>query len=267
MLQHTLRSRIDFAPFSGTIQSDSLPEYSDMRTYIPTPPGFRRKYSCGRLVFPIVDTHAALAHETLKQTLLTRLGVVKCSMPDQIDCVRPHVRHRYMLKMDLKNAFESVGAFGMAVALDLDENFDQHWRYFFHERYGLIQGAPASPILFYLYMKEMVEPELAELCSSLGLTWTRYVDDFLFSAQRFPKGVVPALTELFARNGFTVNRKKTVSLDTFHEPMEHLGIVLCNQQARITDATRRKLMASKPRTAQRTQLLRWQARVLALNNH
>ncbi len=239
-----------------------------MRRRLETPQGFVPRVVDGRLVYKATDPSILDAHDSLVAMLLAPYGLRKCSMPDQIVCIHPHLPYRFFLKMDLQDAFGTMTVFGTSVVLQLDDEFEETWRYFFHKEGGLIQGAPASPILFHLFMQKWIEPDLAVLCEELGLTWTRYVDDFLFSSPRFiSTGAQKRLRRFFKEKGFAINGKKTRAVDIFNESFTYLGMVVTKYHIDVTDEVKSRIAGGVPDSPSIKGLLHWRARVLALNGH
>jgi RNA-directed DNA polymerase len=72
----------------------------------------------------------------------------------------------------------------------------------------LPQGPPTSPFLANLAALPM-DQALLTLVTSHGITYTRYVDDLCFSAQRDFQFVVPAILAIVEQHGFFYGHKKT----------------------------------------------------------
>ena len=72
----------------------------------------------------------------------------------------------------------------------------------------LPQGAPTSPALSNLYLKEFDE-EIEEFCKSKSIAYTRYSDDLTFSMQRFNQDLVTLVKEKLGNLGLELNKKKS----------------------------------------------------------
>ena len=102
---------------------------------------------------------------------------------------------------------------------------------------GLIIGAPASPALFNLYAGVLLDEPLGALCAKWGVTYTRYLDDFTFSApEGNPIGEKKrrAIREVIARAGFEVSHRKSAVYDLRKGAiiingvgLEHGGRIFC----------------------------------------
>mgnify|MGYP001607482921 CR=1 FL=1 len=239
----------------------------------PTPPGFiRRRGPKGRIVFEPTDE----AYEIHRQFLKT-LG--KVGFPDQIECISPHLKNRFFWKIDLQDAFDSVSEWDIEVFLDI--SFGDEGKYFFHRKGGLIQGAPASHILFNLYCAEILDEPLREYCQKNNLTYTRYVDDLLFSdSERIGKKRRRAVRDVIKTCGFVIKERKVRLLDTKHTSFPYLGVgifrnhvylpraFLAKLQKRDVYHPRKKLMGKaleEWRDKRMEGLHGWKRRALALN--
>lgn len=108
--------------------------------------------------------------------------------------VMPHLGNKTFYLMDIKDAFPSVKVERLSEILRGFSWYDfpdpgvteQYLRRFnVDSKGGLIQGAPASPMLFNMYCFHM-DREIEALCKSSGMVYTRYLDDITISA---PEGV------------------------------------------------------------------------------
>jgi len=231
----------------------------------PTPPGFlRRRTKKGRLVFE--PKSAARAVHVM---FLEDLGEVKFF--NQFECVKAHMSNRFFLKLDIENAFDSVDAFKADVQLDID--FGDTWMYFFHKKGGLIQGAPASPIIFHLYCSVVLDPHMKEWCDLNGLVYTRYVDDILISAPRtskekldqFGKKKRKIIRNIIRDAGFSINEDKAVLVDNKYTPVIFLGMEIFKNRVWTEPEFAEKLAHEKPGTKRYIGLNAWGKKVIALN--
>lgn len=117
------------------------------------------------------------------------------------------VFHRYWFIVDVKDAFESVDLKLLAVFLfellykwTPFKSDDLHIflkKYFSHnETPGLARGLPASPILFNLFMERWIDSTLRAFAKRLGISYSRYGDDCVFSRNSRP--ITKAERELLA---------------------------------------------------------------------
>ncbi|MHB8651732.1 MAG: reverse transcriptase domain-containing protein [Minisyncoccota bacterium] len=234
------------------------------KTIVCCPPGFTQGWAKGRVIFkPRKDGPVRGIHKSF----LEQFG--KVTLPGQADCVRPHLRNRFFLKLDLKDAFGSVSAFGAEVVLDLD--FDTNWKYFFHSNGGLIQGAPASPIIFFLYCRETFEKELEAYCLDADITYTRYVDDLMFSSpERMGYKRRRALRDIIRKHRFAINEKKAMLVDNsnfrpVHDRLVCVGVEISPGHVRPKPEFIKKFWQEPRGTPQFEGMKAWRNQVLALN--
>lgn len=229
-----------------------------------TPPGFYRRHGPkGRVVFKPDETTQAIHSRELRNPLFKNVR-----FPDQFDCVRPHLSNRFFLKLDLGDAFDSVTEFRFEVMLDL--SFGEFGRYYFHRHGGLIQGAPASPILFNLYCQEVLDKPLVRYCRKRNIAYTRYSDDMLFSCKGYAgwlKKWSRGIRDIIRKCGFRINERKTVFGDNKYIPVIYVGMRIHNKTVLPKEEFSQKL--SRARKGAPTKSLKglmdWNNRVLALN--
>ncbi len=162
-----------------------------------------------------------------------------------LKAAEPHCGARWLIKMDIKNFFESVTerqvyrvfediGFQPLVAFELarictrlgnssthgshpryqtSSNFYKISEYSNHLMGQLPQGAPTSPQIANLVARD-VDENLTKFADSKGLTYTRYADDLTFStSEKFDRTDIPAIigsiSGIIADNGFSPNVAKT----------------------------------------------------------
>ena len=174
----------------------------------------------------------------------------------------PHVGRQFVVNLDLKDFFPSVGfrrvrhafrrvgysgAVSTVFALLCCECPRQPVT-FNGERYevasgplGLPQGAPTSPALSNLVSRKL-DKRLAGFAKKMGLNYTRYADDLTFSG---PAELAPRIGYILAKvrhvaqeEGFTVNEKKTRVMRP-SRAMEVTGVVVNDKPSVQRDEIRR----------------------------
>lgn len=153
-----------------------------------------------------------------------------------------HSRHRYFFTTDIHSAYPSLD--GRKLTSILQEIFelpDEYGqldlfleilpvfveKYFLDENGGLRIGGPASPDLFNLYAAVVLDKPLRVLCQKYNLTYTRYLDDLVFSADE-PIGDKKrqAIRRVIAESGFQISHRKSQVVDLKKRPIEINGIGL-----------------------------------------
>ncbi|MBB4637515.1 retron-type reverse transcriptase [Longimicrobium terrae] len=189
----------------------------------------------------------------------------------------PHCGCRWLLKVDLTDFFHSISesdvyavfkslGYSPLLAFELARlttmlsassrpapaDFTERWSSipaYACEKQGVLpQGAPTSPMLSNLVMRDLDEG-LAQLAEAAGYTYTRYADDLAFSTakdvglehvQRLRKSVLLKL----AKSGFSGNLRKTVIRGPGARRMV-LGILVDGHEPRLAreykDALRQHL--------------------------
>lgn len=153
-----------------------------------------------------------------------------------------HVNNRYFYQTDLKNAFGSVSLEKLANILvslepkwELDEVREILARYCFEESgMGLIVGAPASPILFRIYVWQTLDIPLSRFWPYMGdrvrifkKQYSRYTDDLTFSSpEPITDGVRRMIRRIIEQAGFQVNHRKSTVLDLRKGPVVITGVGL-----------------------------------------
>lgn len=124
----------------------------------------------------------------------------------------------FLLRYDDYAIDISLGWFGLN---DQIERLTDDWAYdpilsflraHFAGQYGrgLAVGGPLSPYLMNLYCEVFIDMPLRKFCERRQITYTRYVDDLVFSAKHFigreTRGRIRGIIE---RGGFSVNHRKS----------------------------------------------------------
>ena len=147
------------------------------------------------------------------------------------------VFNRFIVVLDIKNAYRSVRAPELALVLAKinPKQFSGYVRTIkFIEDYcfdpdpkygGLAMGASSSNDLFNVYCEHMIDQKLREICKELKLAYTRYVDDLMFSSQRVITAEIrKKLRQVLTDAGFQINDKKAKVYDLRKGPVVVNGI-------------------------------------------
>lgn len=162
-------------------------------------------------------------HERIKKALRgidVNLGSATGVKPGSsiLGHVKPHRGNQYLVAYDLDSAYSNVNAESLCTILlsrGVDEEIVELVRMYAFVDGGLATGGPASPQLFNLYVAELLDRPMRELLSQRGdITYTRYLDDLLFSSpapigKRFRKEILSVIREA----GFEHSRSKSMVVD------------------------------------------------------
>lgn len=172
----------------------------------------------------------AQLHNVLRKevrSLKINLPYAKGAVPGNsvMDHVRPHVGQQYVVHYDLKNAYGSVcpqllremfAAFGRS----------GEWigntaiRYAMLPGAGLATGGGACPDLFNVYAGQLIDAPLDALLQAWGdITYTRYLDDLVFSSSRpIGRRRRHQILEVIRAAGFELSAQKTQVVDLARDP-------------------------------------------------
>lgn len=203
------------------------------KTSRPDTAGILKGCSKPREIFIPNDEMQAVHDEIL--SIIATLGIrvskhaFGISGGDNIaDMVNMHCGNRFFFKTDIADAYGSVDVHQLARIL---ANFDpEHsavpWqlvleRFVFGDKtLGIIQGGKAAPKLFNIYMLPLDE-ELSAYAAYHGMTYTRYMDDFVFSLPALGRQsgaklglrMQEQIKAKIRRHQLRVNPKKTIYKD------------------------------------------------------
>ncbi len=233
------------------------------KKYRSTPPGFwRKKTEDGRIVFATTSDKIINLHEEVKALL----GDVRFLSMN--DCVRPHLKNRFFLRLDIKDAFGSVDVslLTLTTSMDFDFEIGQDQVYFYHKEGGLIQGAPASPLLFQIFCERNLDNKMLEYCEYNRLTYTRYADDILISSPKsFGSRKRKSIRNILEKVGFSVNEYKYNLIDNHYTSLGFLGMSIEDGVGCTTSEFEEKILRTLPGTHSYEGLIGWKNYILATN--
>ncbi len=161
--------------------------------------------------------------------------------------LRAHaLRHRgraMMVKLDIQRFFDSV-TFGMVYRVFIDQaGYTSQGAALLANlcclNGRLPQGAATSPALSNLCMRETDE-QIQAYCEPLGITYTRYSDDMIFSADCMdPAALIGFVRAALKRRGFRLNAEKTRILGK--GARHRVTGVVCNEKLQADSAYRRRI--------------------------
>lgn len=135
------------------------------------------------------------------------------------DYLTPHVKHVYYLKLDIKDFFHSIKDKKLREVLeyyidDVSVNDELTLLDFIIKvatiNNSLPQGAVTSPVLSNIYFRYL-DIRISRYCRKFGITYSRYVDDLLFSSDSLflhKKVFINGITKILKSQGFQLNLKK-----------------------------------------------------------
>ena len=159
-----------------------------------------------------------------------------------LDHARRHAEGRYLLKMDFKDFFPSIGIGAITHRLAMETEYSEVERWILGRiltkfdsqsgRFHLAIGAPSSPLVSNFVLHEF-DSVIDKFCSSREVRYTRYADDLAFSTMerdvlRTVEVQVKDELSRLSYLGLTVNEEKTVHVSRKHR-RSLVGLTLTNE--------------------------------------
>ena len=123
-----------------------------------------------------------------------------------------HVGKKKILKLDIKHFFDSILYSTVKDKCFPAERFSEPIRILLsmlcYNREALPQGAPSSPIITNIIMRDFDE-KVGDFCRERNITYTRYCDDMTFSGDFDEKPIIEFVKAALFEYGYLLNSKKT----------------------------------------------------------
>ncbi len=154
----------------------------------------------------------------------------------------PHVDKKVILKLDIKNFFESIRFIDIYNTCFTIEYFPKSvgmvLTYLCTYEDHLTEGASVSPYISNLVMKEFDE-EIGEYCTLNKIDYTRYSDDMTFSGDFNPSDIIVKVRKMLYKLGLRLNDKKTVILT--NSKRETVTGLVVNNKVQVNSKYRNKI--------------------------
>lgn len=158
-----------------------------------------------------------------------------------LDNAKLHLGCSQLLKLDLKDFFGHISTYDVKRVF-LDVGFTPKLSYQMAKICCvddcLPQGAPSSPILSNLIMREL-DKELANLSKYHNIKFSRYADDLAFSGELIPSSFIAMVVKIIESYDFILNHKKFVHKKTGQRKMV-TGLCITGDKVRALKKTRRE---------------------------
>ena len=149
--------------------------------------------------------------------------------------VTAHLKNRFFYLTDVRSAFPTVSIKAIAEVLcEVDQKLAGKEKevFLFLQKFcsdkevgGLALGGPVSNELFSLFFAVRADGLLGELCAKLNITYTRYMDDLVFSSRRPVSRTARRQIQAIIRStGLETSNAKTEIRDLKKEPVMINGI-------------------------------------------
>ncbi|SDN27717.1 RNA-directed DNA polymerase [Desulfonauticus submarinus] len=193
-----------------------------------------------------------------------------------VDCASQHLSCRWLIKIDLRNFFESlseiqvyrvfkVAGYNNLVSFEMArlctkqsksgwKLYNPYWKSYPREKIPLYnadvighlpQGAPTSPKLSNLIMKNL-DFEVNNIAQKFSLVYTRYADDMIFSTidssfdYKKAKCFIKDIFNILPKHGLLPNRQKTKIIPPGGRKIV-LGLLVDSEKVRLPKDFRNKL--------------------------
>lgn len=127
-----------------------------------------------------------------------------------------HLGKKYILHVDIENYFNTITKESIDYILKLNkENIKVEEKFInlikkvcFYNGH-LVIGSVSAPSISNCFMYEL-DGEISEFFSKLGIVYTRYADDMIFSSDNYiDKNVIEKIEEIISQKGFKLKNEKT----------------------------------------------------------
>ncbi len=158
------------------------------------------------------------------------------------DNALPHLNKKTILKLDIKNFFNSISfldVYNACFPLYLyPAPVGIILTYLCTYQGHLVEGAPTSAYISNLVMRDLDE-QIGLWCSNKNIVYTRYSDDFTFSGDFNPQEVIEVVKKLLNKKGLKLNNKKTKVINN-SQSQNVTGIVV-NEKLQVSSKKRKML--------------------------
>jgi RNA-directed DNA polymerase len=168
-----------------------------------------------RIVYKLKDQYTSNILKTLKFNLNELYSPAECVHGFVIDRntrtnALHHLNKRYLLKLDIKNFFESIKIESIEnafISLGFTKNISCDLSKICSLDNKLVQGFPTSPILANIVCSEM-DKEIKSFCNETDAIYTRYADDIsITSNTAYPP--IKEIENIINSYGFELNSYKS----------------------------------------------------------
>lgn len=198
---------------------------------IPKPDGGKRLIETAEKGLKAVQRRLSMYFQSVYRLVLPRCayGSVLCPVDDPkprhiYTNAQQHIGKKWLLNMDIKDFFPTITApriFSLFTGhpFQLPESVAQLLVQLVMNQDRLPQGASASPILSNLICLGL-DAELEKIADKKGWTYTRYIDDMVFSwKKRFKQNHIDELCKIIQAADFEVNPSKIKCSRVKDEPV------------------------------------------------
>lgn len=181
--------------------------------------GLPKKYLDGTIKQRVIrpsKRRLKLIQSKIKDRILSKIelphnihGGVKTK--SNITNAKPHQGNKYIFVTDLKDFYPSVKSkriHDLFIELGYNKQFAFYMTKLTTWKGELPQGPPTSTHISNLFFLK-TDYELIKICKEHNITYTRYVDDLTFSAQKNFQYLIPDLLSIIKKSDLKISYRKT----------------------------------------------------------
>lgn len=166
-----------------------------------------------------------------------------------VDAARVHCNSAWVYSIDIKDFFPSTNSETVRRALlglGYSEKATDLMTPIFCYGAGLAQGAPSSPVLSNLTLRD-VDRELKLIADELGAKYTRYADDMVFSGNaNYPDGLKERVVDVLQPTCWSLSEEKTRLAESGKgQRLKVHNLLVHGDKPRLTKGYRNKIRAYK----------------------
>ena len=154
----------------------------------------------------------------------------------------PHINKKIILKLDIKNFFESISFLDVYNSCFSIEYFPKSvgfiLTYLCTYDNHLTQGSPTSAYISNLIMKE-IDEEIGNWCNINDISYTRYSDDMTFSGNFNPSELIIKIRKMLYKLGLELNNDK-IHIVNKSQSQNVTGIIV-NEKLQVNTKYRNKI--------------------------
>lgn len=183
-----------------------------------------------------------ILHNVLMDFKVSKYAMAYVKGKSLKDNALPHVNKKIILKLDIKDFFNSISFMDVYNRVFLEEYFPSSIRMLLTSlctyNEGLPQGAVTSAYISNLIMRDFDEV-IGKFCDRKGISYTRYCDDMTFSGDFDVKEVIDLVKTKLKKLGLQLNYKKTHVI--YGNKSQMVTGIVVNEKVQVGKRYRKKI--------------------------
>lgn len=154
----------------------------------------------------------------------------------------PHLNKKILLKLDIKDFFESISfvdVYNSSFSIEyFPKSIGMLLTYLCTYEEHLTQGSPTSAYISNLVMKEFDE-EIGTWCLNKNIDYTRYSDDMTFSGDFNPSEVIIKVKKMLSKSGLILNKEKIHVIN--NSASQNVTGIVVNEKIQVSSKYRKEI--------------------------